>query len=89
MLTRAEAHLQSVIEGQFLDENPQLWVAYTVIRSVRIYSKSSNGIPGLRGLGLKETLELAEAVLEHEPRSDRDLTIHSYKSIAAGIAVGR
>jgi len=87
-LTEAEEHLWSLIEGRNMDDFPRIWIAFTSLRAVRMLSKSSNGIPGLRGLGLKEALELAEAINEHKPQSDRDLNIHSYKPIAASIAVG-
>jgi len=87
-LIEAEGHLWSLIEGRNMDDSPRIWIAFTVLRSVRMLSKSSNGIPGFRGLGLKEALELADSINEHKPTSDRDLTIHSYKHLAAGIAVG-
>jgi len=88
VLIEAEEHLWSLIEGRNMDDFPRIWIAFTSLRAVRMLSKSSNGIPGYRGLGLREALELATAINEHKPQSDRDLTIHSYKPIAAGIAVG-
>ncbi len=86
-LKEAEELLWVQLDGANLDDNPRLWVAFTVLRSVRIYAKSGNGIPGYLGLGLREAVELAEAIIASPPRSDRDLTIHSYKQLAAGIAV--
>ena len=78
-LEAAEAVLWGTLEGRSMDENPRLWVAFSLLRSVRIYSKSSNGIPGYRGLGLDEAVSFAEAILEHKPSSDREIAIHSYK----------
>lgn len=89
VFTRAEAHLQSVIDSSGGSENPKLRDAHSALRSMRIYSKSSNGIPGLRGLGLKEALEFAEGVLEHRFQSDLELAAQSYKFIVAGIRAGR
>ena len=84
-LKEAEELLWIQLDGANMDDNPRLWVAFTVLRSVRIYSKSGNSIPGYRGLGLTEALELAEAIIASPPQSDRDLTIHSYKHLASGI----
>lgn len=89
VLIEAEEHLWSLIEGRNMDDFPRTWIAFTSLRAVRMLSKSSNGVPGLRGLGLKEALELAESINEHKPQSDRDFSIHSYKSLAAGIVVSR
>lgn len=86
-LTEAEELLWIQIDGANLDENPRLWVAFTVLRSIRIYSKSGNSIPGYMGLGLTEALELSEAIIANPPKSDRDITIHSYKYLASGITL--
>lgn len=86
-LKEAEELLWVQLDGANLDDNPRLWVAFSVIRSVRIYAKSGNSIPGYSGLGLQETVELAETIIANPPKSDRDLTIHSYKQLAAGITV--
>lgn len=86
-LKEAEELIWVQLDGANLDDNPRLWVAFSVIRSVRIYAKSGNSIPGYSGLGLQETVALAEAIIANPPKSDRDLTIHSYKQLAAGITV--
>lgn len=87
VLKEAEELLWVQLDGANLDDNPRLWVTFTVLRSIRIYSKSGNSIPGYMGLGLIEALELAEAIIANPPKSDRYLTIHSYKHMAAGISV--
>lgn len=87
MLKAAEELLWVQLDGANLDDNPRLWVAFTVLRSVRIYAKSGNSIPGYMGLGLQEAVELAEAIIVNPPKSDRDLTIHSYKHLASGITL--
>lgn len=86
-LKQAEALLWSKLEGRDMDESPRLWLAFTMLRSVRIYGKSSNGIPGLRGLGITEAAALAQSIIDSPPSSDRDITIHSYGKIAAAMSV--
>lgn len=86
-LKAAEELLWIQLDGANMDDNPRLWVAFTVLRSVRIYAKSSNSIPGYMGLDLNEAMELAEAIIANPPKSDRDLTIHSYKHLASGITL--
>jgi len=88
-LMQAEELLWEKIEGRDMDENPRLWLAFTALRSVRIYGKSSNGIPGLRGLGITESVELAQSIIYSPPSSDRDLTIHSYGKIAAAMSIAQ
>ena len=75
-LTLAEELLWARLDGASLDENPRLWIAFTVLRSVRIYAKSGNSIPGYMGLGLTEALKLADAIIADPPKSDRDLVIY-------------
>lgn len=84
----AELYLEGVLRGQDPTENPIIGVVHALIRSIRIYSSSGNEIPGYRGLGLIEMLELAQSVLETKPTSDRHLSINSYKAIALSLAVG-
>lgn len=86
-LKTAEELLWVQLDGANLDDNPRLWVAFTVLRSVRIYAKSGNSIPGYMGLGIQEAVALAEAIIANPPKSDRDLTIHSYKHLASGITL--
>lgn len=86
-LVKAESYLSSQLEGQSMDDNPRLWIAYTLLRSLRIYSKSGNSIPGLNGLGVREGYELAVDILSKKPKIDRDLSIRSYKGIALAFKV--
>jgi len=88
-LKLAEELLWEKLEGRDMDENPRLWLAFSTLRSVRIYSKSHNGIPGLRGLGLREAVELAQSIIESPPNSDRDLSIHSYRGAAEAFSVAQ
>lgn len=83
----AEQLLTEKLEGQHPDQNPRLGFALSLIRSVRVYSKSANGIPGLRGLGYEEARDLARVVIEFDPRTDHDLTVHSYKQAASSLTV--
>jgi len=78
LLRQAEEQLSALLDGQSLDENPRLQVLRAIIISVRVYSASSNSIPGYRGLGLDEALEISREIIEFSPRSDKDLSIHSY-----------
>lgn len=71
--------LQRTLDGQTMEENPKLWVTLSTLWAVRAYSKSGNGIPGYRGLGLEQALETAEAIISTPPQSDRDISIHHYR----------
>lgn len=86
-LKLAEETLWIQLEAQNLDDNPRLWLTFSLLRAVRIYSESGNSIPGLGGLGLEEALTLAQSVIDGNPRSDKDLSIQSYGALAQSITV--
>ncbi len=78
-LRQAIEILQNTLDGQTMEENPKLWVTLSTLWAVCAYSKSSNGIPGYRGLGLEQALEIAGAIISAPPKSDRDISIHHYR----------
>lgn len=51
------------------------------------YSASSNEIAGLKGLGLTETLELADTILSNETINERTVAIQTYRLIAKSIVL--
>ena len=63
---------------------PQLLIVTTVIHSVQTLSKSCNGIPGLRGLGLENTLLLCQQILEKDVLNPRDFTL-KFREIVNGV----
>lgn len=79
ILAEAIETLQGTLDGQTMEENPKLWVALSTLWAVRAYSKSGNGIPGYRGLGLEQALNVAEAIISAPPKSDRDISINHYR----------
>lgn len=44
---------------------PEAVMAKIVLSSIKERSNSGNGIPGLRGLGLEDTLTLAEEIIKN------------------------
>lgn len=88
ILEQAERILWDLVEARPFDDNARLWLAYSTIQSVRVHSKSSNGIPGLRGLGLTEAIALAESIISDPPSAERDISIQSYRQVASSITLG-
>lgn len=80
----AEQYLAGALSGKDVEDYPKMSLALALIQNVRIFSKSSNGIPALRGMGLREAVRLAETILAEEPRTDRDLSLHKYTHLDAG-----
>lgn len=91
ILSDAEAYLATTLEAQSSRvtlDSPILELCLALIRTVRIHSASGNGIPGYRGQGLNETVDLAKRILELKPYSDHTLNIRSFKEIALAITLG-
>lgn len=81
IFTAAINHLTSVIDGVSVGEQPKMFLLYSYLQTVATYSKSGNNIAGLSGLGLEESVRLANWVNETKPVTDRDILIYSYKPI--------
>lgn len=86
-LARACDKLEDSLLGQDRDESPRLQLLLALMIAMREYSKSSNEITGYRGLGLDETLKLAEEVLDASSISERTVSIASYRLIAQSIVI--
>lgn len=50
-----------------LPQTPKVEVAITVVTYIKAFSASGNSIPGLRGLGLEETLAFVETLQSEKP----------------------
>lgn len=88
-LLEGETYLRNAIDPYSI-EATRLRLILNFIATVRVYSKSGNAIPGLRGLGLKTALRLCEEALEHRPIDDRQVSIHNYSRLeTAKITPGR
>lgn len=81
LLKEAELILREAVSKHSLEASPKLHMFYLLIATIRVYSASSNEHPGLRGLGLEEALSLAEKIVATPPKNDRDIPIHSYRSV--------
>lgn len=91
ILGDAEQYLATTLKAQSAAvtlDSPILELCLALIRAMRIHSASGNGIPGYRGQGLNETVDLAKKILELKPYSDHTLNIRSFKEIALAITLG-
>lgn len=65
ILGQAIVVAQDVLEATFDDaERAKHELLITILKLYKLYSKSSNNIPVLQGLGLKEVLTVADSVIE-------------------------
>lgn len=91
VLSDAENYLATTLKAQSTTvtlDSPILELCLALIRAMRIHSASGNGIPGYRGQGLNETVDLAKQILELKPYSDHTLKVSSFKEIALAITLG-
>lgn len=86
-LLEAEAILAKAVEGEPRDKSPKLQLLYSLILSVRVYSASGNSIPGFQGLGLAETVKLAEAVVAHPSLNEHTAGLFTYRPIAEAFSL--
>ena len=81
-----EEILKKEIETVPLDSSSRMQLLFSLINAVRLYAASGNSIPGLRGLGLDETITLAQSIIAKQTISEKEILIYSYKNIAKSIS---
>ena len=82
-------HAISIVETTMTEKTDEFATAkLTLIRSTlvlfKLSSASSNGIPALSGLGLRETVKLAQAIIEAGSIDLRNVNFQ-FASIAGGL----
>lgn len=88
ILGGAETYLDEVFLATGAGDKPVLGYIRALISSIRIHSKSGNNIPGYRGQGLREAVDLAKFILATKPISDRTVGVLSYKDALLAITYG-
>lgn len=81
-LSEAESILSKSLAGKSLEDSPRVHLLCSLFVAMREYSASGNSIPGLAGLGLHETVKLAEDVISAGSISEREVVIKSYLGVA-------
>jgi len=79
--------LEGILSGEDRAMSPRLQLLYSLLLAVRIYGASGNGILGLRGLGIEESIALCEEILSCENLSERTVNIQTYRRITESISL--